>query len=454
MKTVITYGTFDMFHTGHLRLLERAKQLGDKLIVGVTSDDYDLTRGKLNVMQNCQERMESVRRTGLADMIIVEEEEGQKQLDIRKYKADIFAIGSDWVGKFDYLKEDCDVVYLERTQGVSSTDIRKDRYPIIRIGIAGSGRIAERFLKESKYVSGTEVYAVYGRREQHITDFAHKHEIPVTSTDYEHFLEAVDAVYIAVPHHLHADLARRALQAGKHVLCEKPMALTQAEAEELYTLARQKGCILMEAIKTAYAPGFGQLVRVAKSGLIGHIAAVDAGFTKLVTNTSLREYDAAQAGGALTELGSYPLLAIAKLLGTRPVEVRFQTLSSATHHVDIFTRVHFTYPGAIATATAGIGVKREGDLCIAGTKGYIYVPAPWWKTEYFEIRSEDSSKCRKYLIKFEEDGLRYEISAFLKKISGKTDIESSLSEEESVFIASVLEQFRKGTNVHYLATGI
>jgi choline-phosphate cytidylyltransferase len=81
MKTVITYGTFDLFHTGHLNLLKRAKALGDRLIVGVTSDIYDQTRGKLNVVQTCEERMENVRSTGLADLIIVEEEEGQKIQD-------------------------------------------------------------------------------------------------------------------------------------------------------------------------------------------------------------------------------------------------------------------------------------------------------------------------------------------------------------------------------------
>ena len=105
MKKVITYGTYDLFHYGHQRLLERAKDLGDYLIVGVTADDFDKKRGKINVKQSLMERVESVRATGLADEIIIEEYEGQKIDDIKRYDVDIFTVGSDWVGHFDYLNE-------------------------------------------------------------------------------------------------------------------------------------------------------------------------------------------------------------------------------------------------------------------------------------------------------------------------------------------------------------
>ena len=115
MTKVITYGTFDLFHEGHYRLLQRAKALGDYLIVGVTTEAYDLTRGKLNVIDSLMTRIENVRRTGFADEIIIEESSGQKFNDIIKYQIDIFTVGSDWVGAFDYLKDYCQVVYLERT---------------------------------------------------------------------------------------------------------------------------------------------------------------------------------------------------------------------------------------------------------------------------------------------------------------------------------------------------
>ena len=103
MKKVITYGTYDLLHYGHIRLLERAKALGDYLIVGVTADDFDKTRGKINVRQSLEERVAAIQATGIADKVIIEEYEGQKIEDIRKYGVDIFTVGSDWVGCFDYL---------------------------------------------------------------------------------------------------------------------------------------------------------------------------------------------------------------------------------------------------------------------------------------------------------------------------------------------------------------
>ena len=142
MKKVITYGTYDLLHQGHLNLLRRAKELGDYLVVGVTSDSYDRDRGKLNVRNNVLERVEAVKATGYADEVIIEDYIGQKIDDIQKYNIDVFAIGSDWEGKFDYLKEYCDVVYLPRTEGISSTQLRAELTDDITLGIIGCGRVA------------------------------------------------------------------------------------------------------------------------------------------------------------------------------------------------------------------------------------------------------------------------------------------------------------------------
>ena len=158
MKKVITYGTFDLFHQGHINILKRAKALGDYLVVGVTSENYDISRGKLNVSQSLTERIENVRKSGLADEIIVEEYLGQKINDIKKHNIDIFVIGSDWINKFDYLKPFCEVVYLDRTKGVSSTEMRNEQNNILRLGVVGNGRIAKRFIYESKFVSGVDVW--------------------------------------------------------------------------------------------------------------------------------------------------------------------------------------------------------------------------------------------------------------------------------------------------------
>ncbi len=185
---VITYGTFDLFHEGHRRLLERARALGDHLTVGVTTQQYDDGRGKLNVRQNLMERVRNVEATGLVDEVILEEYEGQKIHDIQRLGIDVFAIGSDWLGKFDYLRDYCDVVYLERTRGISSTQLRDESQATLNLGVVGSGRIARRLVREARFVSGVNVDAVYSRTPAHARAFAEELELGTVHDRYEDLL--------------------------------------------------------------------------------------------------------------------------------------------------------------------------------------------------------------------------------------------------------------------------
>jgi len=124
MKTVITYGTFDLFHIGHLRLLQRAKSLGDRLIVAVSTDDFNSIKGKKSIIP-FEQRAEIVSNVKCVDLVIPEISWEQKLEDIKKYAVDIFVMGDDWKGKFDNLREYCQVVYLPRTEGISSSQIRE-----------------------------------------------------------------------------------------------------------------------------------------------------------------------------------------------------------------------------------------------------------------------------------------------------------------------------------------
>lgn len=439
MKKVITYGTYDLFHEGHYKLLERAKALGDYLIVGVTTEHFDEARGKVNVIDPIMERIENVRRTGFADEIIIEDHEGQKIEDIQRYGVDIFTVGSDWVGTFDYLNQFCEVVYLDRTPDISSTMLRKNKFQIVNLGIVGTGRIAPRFLSEAKYVSGINIKCSYNPMERAARAFSNRHDIQNYSGAYEDFLQEVDAVYIASPNETHYDYAMRAIAAGKHVLCEKPASFTRAESEELYAKAHDKGLVMMEAVKTAYCPGFQQLLNVAKSGRIGEIRDVEATFTRLA-GLDARERTDATYGGAFLEFGSYTLLPAIKLLGTDYEKIHFNILKDEKG-VDIYTKAELTYANGTALSKNGVGVKSEGQLVIAGTKGYILAPAPWWLTRRFEVHYENPNQIEVYEPTFQGDGFRYEISDFVSKINGIDKNGYKLTSEEAIAMAQITEAF-------------
>ncbi len=439
MKKVITYGTYDLFHQGHYNLLKRAKQLGDYLIVGVTTEHFDESRGKVNVIDPIMDRIENVKKTGFADMIIVEDHDGQKIEDIQKYGVDIFTLGSDWEGAFDYLKAYCDVVYLDRTPNVSSTMLRSNKFDIVRVGIVGTGRIAPRFIAESKYVSGLSIECAYNPDKKSAEKFQKKHEIKVFTDDYNEFLKYVDAVYIASPNETHYMYAKKAIYNKKHVLSEKPLAFTKIESVELYEQASKKGVVLMEAIKAAYCPGFQQLINVAKSGKIGEICDIEACFTRLADPDS-REMTDEMYGGAFLEFGPSTLLPVIKLLGTDYIDMCIDSITDEKG-LDIYTKVNIKYQRSFATIKTGVGVKTEGQLVVSGTKGYIVAPSPWWLMRQFDVRYEDANKVEHYEPTFQGDGLRYEIGDFISKINGTDKKDYKLTAQESIAMSDFIEKF-------------
>ena len=445
MKKVITYGTFDLLHQGHINLLKHAKELGDYLIVGITTDNFDIERGKLNTHDSLVDRIEAVTRTGSADQLIIDEYFGQKLDDVQKYGVDIFAIGSDWEGKFDYLNEFCKVVYLPRTEGISSTQIRNEQN--VRIGIAGTGSIANRFIPESKSVTCVTISSAFDINEDKCRNFCIKHDVPTVAKSYSQLLEKCDAVYIATPHYTHYNYVKEALESGKHVLCETPFVLKSDESRELISLAKTKNLILMIAHKTAYCPAFRHLVAMMKSGIIGDIVDINASITT-ITDESSEKMDSSRYGGSMSENACFPILPILKILGTEYREVNFY--SKMKNNVDIFTKAVFLYDSATASFQVGLGAKTEGNMVISGTKGYVYVPAPWWKTDYFEFRFEDQNRNKKCFLPFIGEGLRYEIREFITGILSSGCTSGILSEKEMIAMTDIQDKYIKGENLYKL----
>ncbi len=437
MVKVITYGTYDLLHYGHIRLLERAKALGDYLIVGVTSDDYDKTRGKINLRQTLMERVEAVRATGIADEIIIEEYEGQKIDDIRRYDVSIFTVGSDWEGYFDYLNEYCKVIYLPRTEGISSSDIREQKRAV-RLGLVGDAKFLNKVWQESKLVNGIHVKALCTQRPMVIGKQAID-EIISISDDLDSILEEVDAVYLRSLPQNHYEQIKKLLFNGKHILCESPLTLNRTQAEELFDIASSNRLILMEAIKTAYATAYSRLLLVLKSGKIGEVVSVSS------VCTSIRECVDANEWPCIFEWGPTALLPILQILGTnnrtKSIISRFREDGS-----DSYTQIDLLFDKAVGSMKIGDGVKSEGELIISGTKGYVYVPAPWWKTDYFEIRYEDISKNKRYFYQLEGEGIRYELVAFATAIENEI-YTPEISREVTLKISEIMDSYSKRTEV-------
>lgn len=446
-RIVITYGTFDVLHQGHINLLRRAKELGDWLIVGVTTDNFDLERGKLNTRDSVMKRVQAVKDTGYADEVIIEEYKGQKIDDIQKYNVDVFAIGSDWEGYFDYLKEYCEVVYLPRTQGISSTMLRESQISV-RIGVIGTGSIARRFVPEASFVSGNEISAAYNPDTEACRDFCRTFGIGTAASSLEELLANCDAVYVASPHYTHFEYAKAALEAGKDVFCETPFVLHLAEAKELYAIAEAKRRTLMVAHKTAYCPAFRHLVTMLKSGVIGKIVDINASVTTLTDERSVK-LDHNRFGGSMNENACFPLLPILKLLGQDVRNINFYSIMK--NDVDMYTKAVFRYDNATASFQVGLGAKTEGNMVISGTKGYIYVPAPWWKTDYFEQRFEDQNLNKKCFFPFMGEGLRYEIREFISHILNPDQSLYLLTKEEILKMTQIQEDYINGVNVYKLS---
>ena len=443
MKKVITYGSYDLLHEGHIRLLKRAKALGDYLIVGVTSESYDRSRGKLDVVHTTTERVQAIKALDYVDEVIIEYDKDQKANDIQILNVNTFAIGDDWVGSFDYLSQYCEVVYLPRTPAISSSKLREELVKEFKIGVIGTGRIAKRFCSEAKHVPHLTIQAAMSRNINNVRQFIESAGIPNGHLTLQDLLnDDIDAVYIASPHEFHFEQAKQALLHGKHVLCEKPVTLDSDKLKELINIAKEEKLVFIEAIKTAFLSAFHKLLFEVRNGKIGEVREVRSSFTKLVEDKSAREWQKPY-GGATNELASYPLLLAQKILG-KPSKVHYFDQIDKDTGVDLSNRIIGEYDsGAVSISTVGIGAKTEGSAIISGSKGYIYVPAPWWLTKKFFVRYEDPNHIEEFEYSFEGDGLRYEISEFVTLITRNMNASEQLTYEDMSSINFIINDYNE-----------
>ena len=430
-----------MLHNGHMRLLERAKALGDYLIVGVTDENYDRSRGKLNVLESTKKRIKAIEALDFVDKVIVETHKNQKAEDMVKYDIDIFAIGDDWIGAFDYLNKYTHVEYLSRTEGISSTQLRKENLETIKLGMVGLGRDTQAFLNEAKFVSNLKINRIYSSDFLAVKQFTkHSKNITYGHDNYEEFLDTnIVAVYIDTALKEHYTLIEKALKAKKHVLCENPLALHKNELKELLLLAKKEKVLLLSALKTAFLPAFNQLLQELDSGIIGDIKEVRATRTSLYKE---KDYpDSFMAQGATNILSSYPSLLVNKVLGKSKNITFFDQGSDEYDVSNLIISQH--KGGAIGVSRVATGIKSEGDAVISGTKGYLYIPAPWWLTKKFYVRFEDANKSQTFNYEFDGCGLRYMIAEFASLIQRGKRKSKMLSPSDMVGINRVLLEYNE-----------
>lgn len=437
MKRVITYGTFDLFHEGHYNILKRAKALGDYLIVGVTSESYDIERGKLNVRDSLLKRIENVRRTGFADEIIIEEYQGQKVSDIIKYKVDLLVLGSDWRGKFDYLKKYCDVKYLERTKNISSTMLRGEG-TTYAIGVITDDSEDNGIVWESKYVSGLHVKCVFSENEEAARVFCDKYELDSyysAAGDSEgwrqgvdSFLSQVEIVYIKTLPENRERYIRRALELGKYVISDAPVTMDKKDLGDLFRLAAAHNVILVERIMLVYLRAFNQLVWQIHNALVGDVVCVKCSISQ----------DDYEGGRHFCETAVPAVSAMLKILGMNYENISTNGVKNKDGNW-IYNRITLKYPTALASIEIGTTVDIEPQFTVIGTKGRITIPGEWWNTGYFEAKLEDSRDLKRYCFNFEGNGLRYLLQELLIMINDKRTECTRFFYEESEALAEILD---------------
>ena len=360
----------------------------------------------------------------LANLRTILERRGMTQRDLAilvgKKEAEI----SRWMsGKFNVSRrsqERIEAVLGEPLTADSTFHAVEDE---IRIGIVGTGDMADRFLRESRHVKNVRVVAVFNPDFNLADRFCEGRDPLYPCRSYGELLSVTDAVYVASPLPTHYGYARTALENGRHVLCEMPFTETVQEAAELLKLAAKRNLTILPALKTAYCDSFRRMIIMARSGIIGEVVDVSATVTNLLPESTTVEF----ANERMLENFSYPLLTFLKLFGLkyRHLNAFFKREGNKM----LFTHATVEYDNAMGSFKVGIGVKSEGSLVVSGTKGYIYVPAPWWKPDYFEVRFENPADNKKFFFPYEEAGLRYEIQALRDRISRKDAIEYVSREE-------------------------
>ncbi|MBN1456562.1 MAG: Gfo/Idh/MocA family oxidoreductase [Sedimentisphaerales bacterium] len=319
-----------------------------------------------------------------------------------------------------------------------------------RWGIVGAGRVAHKFAEAMNHVKDAKLQAVASTNSKRAGDFAKKHSIPDHFDNYGQLYSSgkVDIVYVATTHNFHCSSTIDALNARKHVLCEKPMAVNASQVRQMINTARTNDLFLMEAMWTRFLPIMHEVRNIIKKGTIGLPQFLYADFgIRFNYDPQSRLYNPALAGGALLDLGVY-CLALASMLFGRPNNIS-STIKMTDTDVDARSTVIFEYDNAkVAVLLQALDMETPKEALIVGTEGSIKLHPIWmWGTDYTLKLNNGTEKT--YKVDTNENGFVYQIMAVHKAINeGKTQCEL-MSLDETLAIAETMDALRSQWNFKY-----
>jgi len=319
----------------------------------------------------------------------------------------------------------------------------------VRWGILGTGSIAHKFAAGLQSAAGAELAAVGSRTKRKADKFGHEFGIRRRHGSYADLAEdgEVDAVYVATPHPFHLANSAVCLQAGKAVLCEKPLTVNASQAERLIGIARDREVFLMEAMWTRFLPSMVKLRELLAANAIGEVRMVIADFAfRAKPEPTSRLFNPELAGGGLLDVGIYPLSLASMILG-RPEDICGQAHIGPSG-VDEQAAVVGRYQhGRIAVAVCGARTETQHEAWIIGTEGNVHLHPPWWKATRISLKA--GGKTRDFELPMEGNGYNYEAEEVMRCIAeGKTESDV-MPLDESLTLMETMDRIRAQWGLKY-----
>lgn len=321
----------------------------------------------------------------------------------------------------------------------------------IRMGIVGPGRIVRRVMKDFHKAKGIELVAVASRSLERAQEAAKEYGAKYAFGSYEELAKCgeIDLVYIATPHNFHCGQAVLMMEHGKHIICEKPITISEAETRTMVECARKNGVFLMEAMWTRFFPAMQRMRKLIEDGAIGEVKHIYGVFSSSVEtpDPTDRVFDPGLAGGAMLDIGVYPLMAVTSLLGWKPEKVQGLYRIAETG-VDAAMSVQMQFAGgATAQIMTALDTFAPSPLRVYGTKGCIAMD-DFWHSSAFTLVRKGGEKAE-YTFAPENEGFYHEFDEVVRCIREGLIESPTMTHEESIAVSRIMEDLRHEAGVYY-----